>query len=133
LDVEKMEKQTWVDFAKEINEECAPKGQVRQRTRDNVYSQVQDAIRRTNTVTNRPIKELDLRAKQMRKDIKAGKNISDDMRYPEEAIEISEDEEPGAGLELLGANENDGRFVDKSELDDDYDIQDEGHAPDETA
>ncbi|KAI4606382.1 hypothetical protein J4E80_010134 [Alternaria sp. BMP 0032] len=90
FDHENMELQTWNSFAQDINTECEPKGQVKPRTGDNVRSQVKDAVRRKRP----PISELAKRAKDMREEIAKDKNkvFPQNVRYPDEVIEISESE-----------------------------------------
>jgi hypothetical protein len=85
---ENMDKAIWNAFAGDVNAECAPNGQLKQRTGDNVESQVKDAIRRVNAVANKPIRDLHVSAEKMREEIGKGERIADARRYPEEAIEI---------------------------------------------
>jgi hypothetical protein len=85
---EKMDKAIWNAFAADVNTECAANGRLKQRTGNNVESQVKDAIRRVNAVANKPIRDLHVSAEKMREEIEKGGTIPDAQRFPEGAIEI---------------------------------------------
>jgi hypothetical protein len=84
-------------FATNINEQCMDQGQITTRTATMVSGVIDNATRRKTIVPHRPIRELFERAEQMRKELKKGETVADDLRFSAEAIPIPEND--GAGDE----------------------------------
>ncbi|KAI4698705.1 hypothetical protein J4E81_005316 [Alternaria sp. BMP 2799] len=82
-------------FADEIKADCTTRGTESERSVESVQSQVKDAMRRAKTVANKPITELALRAKAMKKKLneKGVDSVSKSERFPKAAIDIPGDDE----------------------------------------
>jgi len=82
-------------FADDIKADCADRGVESVRSAESVQSQVKDAMRRNKTVANKPITELALRAKAMKKKLndKGVDSVPKSERFPKAAIVIPGDDE----------------------------------------
>ncbi|KAI4617175.1 uncharacterized protein J4E87_008415 [Alternaria ethzedia] len=82
-------------FADDIKADCAIRGRGSERSAESVQSQVKDAMRRAKTVANKPITELALRAKAMKKKLidKGVDSVPKSERFPKAAIDIPGDNE----------------------------------------
>ena len=95
------------EFAEEIKEDCAARGEVSNRSATRVYNQIKDTLRKDDpTVPNKRILDLFERAEEMRVIIARGGHVSKEERRPKAAIKVPGDDESDDGLEGPATDED---------------------------